>query len=556
MHREPTGAVSSARHSVFAVAAGVLALACGRIDTMIGAEETDSSQGIPDSDPGPAIPGDAGDATVDAAYSRIVVCPPGLTCNVSCGDAGTTTRITGKVYDPAGRNPLYNVAVYVPATSLRPLPKGVPTGADACSCHALFKSGALTATSTAVDGTFTLTNVPVGDLTLVLQIGKWRRAIKVSTRACEANAQTDKSLTLPGTLMGAGPDDNVPDIAVSTGEGDTLECLLTRIGVPAAEYVAGAGTTGHVHIFSGGAQLDAGGGGIGVAVGKPEACPMPGAPSSSTDLWMTQDQLMRYDVTLLSCEGGETYHANPQALEAYLNAGGRAFGSHFHYSFFAGPLGTMQHQKYGAPPAWGTNLANWSTDTASGLSYKGLVGGTIVTTLNGTTTQFPKGAALQQWLAGVGALGTDGVPSGDVAIYQPRYNAIVLPANKPSQAWITNDPASADAGIEGGIGAAGEGGIADEAMYFSFGTPVGAPVRPAAPQFCGRAVFSDLHVTGNPRTNDTSSTDPRAGGKPAPAGCDAAIELSPQEKVLEFMLFDLSSCVLSDTVAPPLIPPI
>jgi hypothetical protein len=391
--------------------------------------------------------------------------------------------------------------------------------------------------------------VPVGEVTLALQIGKWRRAIKVTTTACQTHAQPDKSLRLPGTLAGAGPDDNMPDIAVSTGAADTLECLMTRIGVPGTEYVAGTATTGHVHIFSGGnpnpgggllGRIFGGGGG-----GSPERNPMPGAPSSPTALWMNQAQLMPYDITLLSCEADETYNANPAALEAYLNAGGRAFGSHFHYALFIGPLGTMQ--KYVAPPDWGMNLANWAVDPSLD---NGPVGGVIDTTLNGTTTPFPKGVVLKQWLAGVGALGTDGVPAADLAIYQPRYNAVVVAADKPSQSWITSDSAMvSDGGKSGGR----SGGMNPQTMYFSFDTPVNAPPGPNGPQYCGRAVFSDLHVAGNPTTKDTGNVLSLfgAGGKPPPDGCDSTVDLSPQEKALEFMLFDLSSCVIPDSVAPP-----
>jgi hypothetical protein len=82
-------------------------------------------------------------------------------------------------------------------------------------------------------------------------------------------------------------------------------------------------------------------------------------------------------------------------------------------------------------------------------------------------------------------------------------------------------------------------------MYFSFDTPVNAAAPPdgGPPAYCGRAVFSDLHVAGDPSTQDDSQVAP-------PGSCSTG-DLSPQEKALEFMLFDLSSCVIPDTVAPP-----
>ena len=101
-------------------------------------------------------------------------------------------------------------------------------------------------------------------------------------------------------------------------------------------------------------------------------------------------------------------NANPAALETYLNNGGRAFGSHFHYSFFSGPISSLQ--AYTAPADWGNNLANWSADQGQD---NGPIGGVIDTTLNGSTMPFAKGLALQQWLGLVAALGTDGVPAAD-----------------------------------------------------------------------------------------------------------------------------------------------
>jgi hypothetical protein len=444
-------------------------------------------------------------------------CPTGLMCNVAC--ASGSTSISGKVYDPAGKNPLYNVALYVPVSAVSPLPRGVPTGPGACSCGALYTGGAVVNTTTAEDGSFTLANAPAGSsVPLVIQIGKWRRVVHIKVTACQDNPQPDKSLAFLGTVPAGDTDDNIPDIAVSTGIADSLECLMRRIGIPGSEYIAGSGSGGHVHVFSGG-QTDSGPYSD-PSAGSAESPAMSGAPPSSTSLWKSKDQLMPYDIVLLSCEGGETYQANPPALEEYLDNGGRVFASHYHYSWFSGPVESTQ--SYSAPSDWGDNLAAWLGDSAED---PGPIGGIIETTLNGSSTKFPKGVSMQKWLANVGALGQNGVAAGELSIFDPRYNATVGATNAPSQSWIASDST----------------GMTGSTMYLSFDTPVNAPKDvDGAPNYCGRAVFSDLHVAGDPSLNDSS---------PPPDGCDNS-DLSPQEKALEFMIFDLSSCVIPDDVQP------
>jgi hypothetical protein len=234
---------------------------------------------------------------------------------------------------------------------------------------------------------------------------------------------------------------------------------------------------------------------------------------------------MPYDLVLLSCEGGETYEANPVALQEYLDAGGRVFASHYHYAWFAGPR--LSGQSYPVPESWGDNLAHWPLYVPP--DNPALAAGQIVQTLDGSSEAFVKGRALDAWLGRLGALGQDGVPAGELSLYTPRFDAQVTSANKASQAWISS--------AYGGQ---------TYTSYFSFDTPVAQPTDGAAPRYCGRAVFSDLHVSaGNPATHDTL---------PTPAGC-ADTELSPQEKALEFMIFDLSSCVVADSVPPVVMPP-
>jgi hypothetical protein len=134
--------------------------------------------------------------------------------------------------------------------------------------------------------------------------------------------------------------------------------------------------------------------------------------------------------------------------------------------------------------------------------------GVSIVTTTWAKQPFLRGQAFDEWLFNVGAL------SGNVlAIDAPaHYNAFVTAANTASQPWIVANSSSS------------------ATLSFSFDTPIGA----APADQCGRVVFSDMHVG--------QGADYAGGNRITPGGC-ANTELRPQEKALEFVLFDLSSCV-------------
>ena len=442
--------------------------------------------------------------------------PTAAPCVVSSSAPGTvhaceggTTSIRGTVYDPAGKNPLYNVVVYVPSST----PQPITLGASCDSCNELYTGNPIATALTDADGNFTLSGVPDGaDIPLVLQIGKWRRQLIVpSVVACQENLQPDRSLTLPRN-QGEG---DIPNIAVSTGAADTLECLFIRAGIDPAEYGGGPDGPGRIHIFAGNADgvQDAGPGGM--FAGPDGGPPAPGSggihpvpntsppgPASFSALWDSDADILRYDMVFLSCEGSETAKLNRQVLFDFAAAGGRVFASHFHYAWFdSAPFGQ-------------SDLAAWTP----GANNIGDIDATIVTTLAGGQP-FPQGVALAHWLASTGAL-----VDGELPIAQARHNADVSAGDSLSQPWIVADP---HASVPGAT------------QYFSFNTPFGA----APADQCGQVVYTDAHVAAG--VNDNVSL-------PVPAEC-ADVALSPQEKAIEFMLFNLSSCVTppSQTPAPP-----
>lgn len=404
----------------------------------------------------------------------------GLACQqVACAGEATTT-VSGVVYAPEGKTPLYNVVVYVPNAPLEPLPEG----ASCDQCGSMLSGKPLVTTITDTKGHFVLKNVPVGaDIPLVVQVGKWRRQVKLPmVAACQDNAVSPSGgVRLPRNRF----EGDIPRIALTTGGADPLECLLRKIGLDDSEFATDTQGDGRVHLYWGYGGSKQYNGGIDGGAQFTRA----------KDFWATTDSLMRYDVVLLACEGSQNADEKPQealdAIHEYTQLGGRVFASHWHNYF-------LDHGPGQFPD---TATFHYQPDLPNPITAQ-------------VDTSFPKGEALADWLLNVGASQV----KGEIEIKEGQHT--VDAANPEiSRQWIV---------------APGYNSV----QYFTFNTPIGVPDE----QQCGRVVFSDIHVSSGDKV-----------GMSFPDGC-VTNEMSPQEKALLFMLFDLSSCILPDE-DPPMDPP-
>ncbi len=429
----------------------------------------------------------------------------GLECQVATCEGAAKTTITGKVYDPAGKVPLYNVLVYVPNSA-------VPAFTDGATCDRCGASVVNPVTSAVTDelGGFVLEGAPTGtDVPLVIQVGKWRRQIKVpSVASCQDTPLMDPQLTrLPRNKT----EGDIPKIAIAVGSADQMECLPLRMGIDPTEFTNAAGD-GRIHLFQGNYNPN----GDAKPVTKFDATHNAGvALTPAAQLWATTDSLMKYDITILSCEGDSYASEKPpavrEAMYNYESLGGRVFASHWHNIWFEqGPAPVP------TTGTWNTRMPNPAGKPGSDQDRNGDDTPQLAT-INQT---FPKGAALAKWLMNVGASTT----LGNMDVVFPRDN---IQAVNPAAAreWISvNNPNFPEA--------------PKAVQYMSFNAPIGA----ADDKICGRAVYTDLHVASV--DNNTA-----ANAMGFPSSC-AMRDLSAQEKAVAFMLFDLSACVQSEDAVP------
>ncbi|HTA92567.1 MAG TPA: carboxypeptidase regulatory-like domain-containing protein [Polyangiaceae bacterium] len=405
--------------------------------------------------------------------------------------AGQSTTVSGVVYDPAGRVPLYNALVYVPSKpDLDPIASGA--SCDSCTAPVPALADALSDAS----GKFVLQDVPAGaNVPLVIQVGKWQRKVAIpNVIACQDNPLSDPNLTrLPRTQA----EGHIPRIGLSTGHSDALECLLRKIGIADSEFTTDA-ETGRVNMFRGCIDSD------GTAYPASKFAPNldNGATFPSTSELFTSGEIDNYDMLIFSCEGHKCTElqtdTNIATLEGFENKGGRVFLDHVHYNWINHSNSNIQ------------DAAEFSsgTDPASPLPTQ-------------IDMSFPKGQAFAQWLLNVNASTT----LGELDIVQAQNSCSSVDPTL-AQSWITTTNPVGN-------------------FYVTINTPVGKSGMPL--DACGRVVFTDLHVSG--AVADSSHDD-----TPFPGGC-VSTDITPQEKALEFMLFDLSSCVQKDDV-PPQQPPI
>ncbi len=460
------------------------------------------------------------------------VCSCGNLClkQVAC-DGGAATSISGTVYDPAGLNPLYNVIVSIPNAPLDP----IPTGASCTSCDAQVSGQPIATALTDSSGHFVLNSVPWGtDFPLVMQLGKWRRQVTITasmvTHQCADNPITDsppdagtlaaRLLRLPRNIHDGdnnGQYTSMPKIAITTGQIDALECLLTRAGIDTAEFTNPAGT-GHINLFSLLPTSDANSGDNGAteyAAGAGGA-----AFPVATTLFDSAATEQTYDIIIVNCAGVASRYVTPgsgyyvtearrQNLKTYVNSGGRVFLEHYFASFLTST--STLAAPYGELATWDGTLETAIPSGSPDLA-------TLV------DQSFAKGQAFAQWLQTVQAsttLGTLQLSYPNNVYLNSKYTAITTSA--PATRWIYNPVSSTD-------------NTSSHVHYFDLVTPTDQTAK------CGRIVYTGIHVS-----SSSSGTDQDAvrilGGTPVfPTECMVR-PLNSQEKALEFMFFDLSGCV-------------
>jgi len=427
-----------------------------------------------------------------------------LACSVA---SAQNTTISGTVYDPrlaAGMPnplPLPNVLVYASTT-----PVTAPTSGAQCVTYAnSIPTGAnvVSYTYTAVDGTFTLQNIPQGaTYTVVIQAGKWERQF---SEPVGTTALTGLQLGMPANHTQG----NMPYIAIATGSVDGAECVLRDMGISDSEFTDDNQTVnagGFVHLYRGtespGAEINA-------------STPVESALMSGT----STTPLNSYDMVMFPCQGSAANQANPTGVTVglqptnllnFAEAGGRIFATHYSYAWLD-PASPYDAQ-FGS-------VANWTTGAEQ-----------QITSGVGTVQEnFSDGIFLADWLHDIGSTNPGTTNQINISTLRTDVGSVIAPA----QSWVTLNSGTYS------------GQTGNPVMQMTFNVPFGAP---AASQ-CGRVMYNDYHVITISSVGSIYPKECPSYSATAANNFNTSYVMTPQEQMLEYALFDLSGFV-QPTVVP------
>ncbi len=459
-----------------------------------------------------------------------------------CSTAGQETTLTGRVVTP-GRDDanapnqlgVPNAFVYVLRTKgvadLPEITSGIPEGGTSCDrCEDQALGPVLVGTITDATGAFSLSGyLPVGEeFTLVVKAGRFRRAVNHTIPAENGCKTTALPVTLPEnpTRLPRSMDDglavNIPRIAVSTGEVDAMECVLEKMGIAHTEFGNPTDAEARVHLYRG------------ASAGSPEGASIDESTPHASMLYGDAEQIASYDIVLSDCEGG-SYDSNSNERIAdganvmqYVNRGGRLFASHLSFTWLndngTAPFDAADPVATGLGPA-----ATWN-ESFDGVSNTGT--GVVAV---GRPLASPRIQDFADWMNNeMVAL----APAYTFNIIDPRSQAVTLGAS--SEEFVFNSDVTTES-----MGSPVTSPD-DRSQQFSFDTPYAAPDE----SVCGRVAYSGFHVSG---AEGASQMSPFA-DVVFPEHCIAGGDLTAQEKVLLYMLFDLAACVGDTPPPPPCVP--
>jgi hypothetical protein len=439
--------------------------------------------------------------------------------------------------------------IYVPNGSTTP-PYGLSVFQDgvANGCDCSVQGPPLSIFPSGVDGSFTVTGVPAGvDIPLVIQLGKWRRVITIPAAqapACAGKIELTAAQTrLPRRQAEQNTMDAIPFMALSTGQVDALECVFRKMGVEDTQFSNGEDSGGgRIRFYRqtnpSTANSTAGGPGASCRAGGGSCV---GTTPPMSTLVANQASVDRYDALLFPCKGGahdESTAAKTLVLDnaantaAYVNKGGRAIFTHFSYAWL-----------YNQPPAIGLP---WPSTTASAA-----VNTQWDTAYGQIDTSFPRGATFESWLGlpNVNAL-TAVTPFPYITVTEVRRD-LGNPATWPyfpagnllyAQRWVFHSNFMTPPDNSGTT----TNKTSDSIQHVTFDTPYGDP---ATTLQCGRVLYSSFHVTSAGLSNNTciQGTAPNATDTNCNFPVECGTTMENQEKVLAYMLFDMTATVCPTT---------